>query len=168
MRTTQERLAGLFDVLNHAASSAAELAAYLNELIERRAHYTRIIAEHLAEIGGLREDVTVQTAADVLFALNSSEFFLLLARDRDWQSAVFEHWLADAPEAVAHPTPQPLNRRATRTCLRVATGISTAAVAHLQRAERDADPRRRRRHSDISTAGAATCRSRRDPTRATE
>ncbi|HEY2200268.1 MAG TPA: hypothetical protein VGH56_00140, partial [Solirubrobacteraceae bacterium] len=79
MRTTQERLAGLFDVLNHAASSAAELAAYLNELIERRAHYTRIIAEHLAEIGGLREDVAVQTAADVLFALNSSEFFLLLA-----------------------------------------------------------------------------------------
>ena len=36
MRTTQERLAGLFDVLNHAASSAAELAAYLNELIEAR------------------------------------------------------------------------------------------------------------------------------------
>jgi hypothetical protein len=103
MRTTQERLAGLFDVLNHAASSAAELAAYLNELIERRAHYTRIIAEHLAEIGGLREDVTVQTAADVLFALNSSEFFLLLARDRDWQSAVFEHWLADAWKRLLIP-----------------------------------------------------------------
>jgi len=34
MRTTQERLAGLFDVLNHAASITAELAAYLNELIE--------------------------------------------------------------------------------------------------------------------------------------
>jgi hypothetical protein len=103
MRTTQERLAGLFDVLNRAASSAAELAADLNELIERRADYTRIIAEHLAEIGGLREDVTVQTAADVLFALNPSDFVLPLARDRDWQSAVFEHWLADAWKLLLIP-----------------------------------------------------------------
>jgi AcrR family transcriptional regulator len=104
MRMTQERLAGLFDVLNHAAATAPELASYLSELIERRAHYTRIIAEHLAEIGGLREDVTVQTAADVLFALNSSEVFLLLARDRDWQPADFQHWLADAWKRLLLPT----------------------------------------------------------------
>ena len=104
MRMTQERLAGLFDVLNHAATTAPELASYLNELIERRAHYTRIIAEHLAQIGGLRDDVTVETAADVLFALNSSEFFLLLARDRHWQPADFQHWLADAWKRLLLPT----------------------------------------------------------------
>jgi AcrR family transcriptional regulator len=104
MRSTQERLAGLFDVLNHAAATAPELAAYLNELTDRRAHYTRIIAERLAEIGGLREDLTVQAAADVLFALNSSEFFLLLARDRDWQPADFQHWLADAWKRLLLPT----------------------------------------------------------------
>jgi AcrR family transcriptional regulator len=104
MRSTQERLAGLFDVLGHAATTAPELAAYLNELIDRRAHYTKMIAEHLATIGGLRKDVTVQTAADVLFALNSSEFFLLLARDRDWQSDHFERWLADAWKRLLLPT----------------------------------------------------------------
>ena len=103
MRLTQERLAVLFDVLGHAATTSPELAAYLSELIERRAHYTRMIAEHLAEIGGLREDTTVQTAADVLFALNSSEFFLLLARDRDWQSEQFERWLADAWKRLLLP-----------------------------------------------------------------
>jgi AcrR family transcriptional regulator len=96
MRFAQERLAGLFDVLAHAATTAPELAAYLTELVERRARYTRMIAEHLAEIGGLRDDVTVQTAADVLFALNSSEFFLLLARDRNWQPEHFVGWLAVA------------------------------------------------------------------------
>jgi AcrR family transcriptional regulator len=96
MRLTQERVGGLIDVLNHAATTAPELATYLTELIERRAYYTRLIADHLAEIGGLREEVTVQTAADVLFALNSSEFFLLLARDRKWQPDDFERWLADA------------------------------------------------------------------------
>ena len=105
MRLTQERLAGLFDVLAHAATTAPELAAYLDELIKRRAHYTRLIAEHLAEIGGLREDTTVQTAADVLFALNSSEFFLLLARDRSWQPEQFERWLADAWKRLLLPPP---------------------------------------------------------------
>jgi AcrR family transcriptional regulator len=104
MCLTQERLAGLFEVLNQAAASAPELAAYLSELIVRRAHYTKMIAEHLAEIDGLREDVTVQTAADVLFALNSSEFFLLLARDRNWQPQQYERWLADAWKRLLLPT----------------------------------------------------------------
>ena len=106
MRLTQERLASLFDVLNHAATTAPELAAYLKELIERRALYTRMIADHLAEIGSLREDVPVQTAADVLFALNSSEFFLLLARDRDWPPDHFERWLADAWKRLLLPAPR--------------------------------------------------------------
>ena len=96
MRSTQERLAGLFDVLNHAATTAPELANYLAEIVERRAHSTKILAEHLAHIGGLRDDVTVDGAADVLFALNSSEFFLLMVRDRQWQPEAFERWLADA------------------------------------------------------------------------
>ena len=65
MRLTQERLAELFDVLQHAATTAPELASYLAELVGRRAHCTRMIAERLAKLGGLRDDVTVQTAADV-------------------------------------------------------------------------------------------------------
>lgn len=105
MRLTHERLAGLFEILNHAATVAPELAAYLSELIERRAHVTRVLAEHLAEIGGLREDVTVQTAADVLFAFNSSEFFQLLARDRHWEPDHFEGWLSDAWKRLLLPTP---------------------------------------------------------------
>jgi AcrR family transcriptional regulator len=105
MRLTQERVAGLFEVLTHAASAAPPLAAYLSELIERRAHYAHVIAEHLAEIGGLREGVTAETAGDVLFALNSSEFYLLLARDRDWQPDDFERWLADAWKRLLLPVP---------------------------------------------------------------
>lgn len=104
MRLTQERLAGLFNVLREAAATTPELGAYLRELIQRRAHYTRMIADHMAEIHGLREDVTLQTAADVLFAFNSSEFFLLLARDRDWQPEFFEQWLANAWKRLLLPT----------------------------------------------------------------
>lgn len=106
MRLTQERLAGLFDVLNQAAATAPELAEYLGELIDRRARYTRMIAEHLSQISGLRQDVDIQTAGDVLFALNSSEFYLLLARDRHWQPDHFERWLADAWKRLLLPTPR--------------------------------------------------------------
>lgn len=111
MRLTQERLAGLFDVLHHAAASVPELAVYLDELIERRARYTRMIAAHIEELGGLRDDVTVEGAADVLFALNSSEFFLLLVRDRTWQPDDFERWLADAwKRLLLQPSPSVSSR----------------------------------------------------------
>ncbi len=106
MRATQERLAGLFDTLMHGATTSAELRAYHRELVERRAHYARLIAEHLAEIGGLRGDVTVGVAADVIFAFNSSEFFLLLVRDRGWTPDFFERWLADSwKRLLVDPSP---------------------------------------------------------------
>jgi AcrR family transcriptional regulator len=103
MRATQERLALLFEVLTHGAKTAPELATYYKELRNRRARYTRMIAEHLAEIGGLRADVPVRVAADVLFGFNSSEFFLLFVRDRGWKPEFFEQWLADSWKALLLP-----------------------------------------------------------------
>ena len=107
MRSTQERLAPLFDVLMHGAKTSPELDSYHRELLNRRAHYTRLIAEHLAEIGGLREDVPTGVAADVLFGFNSSEFFLLFVRDRGWEPEFFERWLADAWKTLLLPDRRP-------------------------------------------------------------
>jgi hypothetical protein len=64
-----------------------------------------VIAAHLAEVGRLREEITVQTTSVVLFALNSSEFFLLLARDRNWPPFQFELWLADAWKRLHYRAP---------------------------------------------------------------
>jgi AcrR family transcriptional regulator len=105
MRLIQERVAPLMDVLNQAATADAGLHRYRAELIERRAHYTGVYARHLAELGGLRDDLSVQAAADVLFALNSSEFFLLLARDRGWPTDEIEAWLAAAWKRLLFPAP---------------------------------------------------------------
>jgi AcrR family transcriptional regulator len=103
MCATQERLAPLFDVLMHGAKTSPQLRSYHRELVKRRAHYTRLIAEHLAEIGGLREDVPTGVAADVLFAFNSSEFFLLFVRDRGWQPEFFGRWLTAAWKTLLLP-----------------------------------------------------------------
>jgi AcrR family transcriptional regulator len=94
MRLTHERLGTLIEVLDHAATADDELRRYLTELIDRRAHYSGVIARHLADVGGLRPDLSLQRAADVLFALNSSELFRILARDRHWPPDEIEAWLA--------------------------------------------------------------------------
>lgn len=62
-----------------------------------------LLATHLPEIGGLREGVPVETAADVIWLLNSSEVFLLLVRDRRWDSDFFERWLAETWKLLLVP-----------------------------------------------------------------
>lgn len=96
MRETQERLAPLFAVLSEGAQTDPDLKALSDELSARRAGHMRLLATHLAEIGGLRQGISVETAADVIWLLNSSEVFLLLVRDRRWAPDLFERWLAES------------------------------------------------------------------------
>jgi hypothetical protein len=35
-------------------------------------------------------------AADIIWSMNSPEFFVLLTAQRGWSPEEFEHWLADA------------------------------------------------------------------------
>ena len=95
MRETQERLAPLFDVLSEGALTDPDLKALSDELSTRRAGHMRLLATHLAAIGGLRQGVSVERAADVIWLLNSSEVFLLLVQDRRWDPELFERWLAE-------------------------------------------------------------------------
>jgi AcrR family transcriptional regulator len=94
IREIQERLAPLFEVLQHAAPSDPQLDALWREIGIRRAGNMRLLAAELAATGGLRQDLSVDDAADIIWATNSSEFFLLLVRDRDWDADRFEQWLA--------------------------------------------------------------------------
>ncbi|SNS01787.1 transcriptional regulator, TetR family [Streptosporangium subroseum] len=88
------RLGPLFGVLQTAAPSSPELAALWHMIAERRAANMRLLAADLATTGRLRS--TVQEAADVIWATNSPEFYLLLVRDRQWTHEHYEQWLADS------------------------------------------------------------------------
>jgi AcrR family transcriptional regulator len=52
-------------------------------------------AEHLAELGALRDDLTVDAAADVLWFFNDPENFYKLVVVRGWTHERFETWLRD-------------------------------------------------------------------------
>jgi len=103
IRLIQERLAPLFDVLREGARTDSDLKAYLGELNERHAGNMRAFAAHLAEAGGLRNDLSIEMAGDVIWIMTSVEFFLLCVRDRGWSADYFEHWLADALKRLLLP-----------------------------------------------------------------
>lgn len=90
----QERLAPLFQVLQHAAPTDPQLDTLWREIGTRRAANMRLLAAELAATGGLRPDLSIDDAADIIWATNSSEFFVLLVHDRNWDADRFQRWLA--------------------------------------------------------------------------
>lgn len=92
----QPRLAPLFQVLQTAAPLDADLGALWREISTRRAANMRLMAKNLASTGRVRADLPESTVADVLWTMNSPEFYLLLVEQRGWSSQEFGSWLADA------------------------------------------------------------------------
>jgi AcrR family transcriptional regulator len=96
LRSIQERLAPLFRVLQEAAPLDAGLGKLWKEIAERRARNMELLAKDLAQTGKLRQDLSIYTVADVLWTMNSPEYYLLLVEGRGWEPAKFESWLKDA------------------------------------------------------------------------
>jgi len=96
LRSIQEELAPLFRVLQGAASLDPELAELWQNISQRRAQNMRLLAADLAATGRLRRQLSVEKAADIIWSMNSPEFYLLLVEQRGWSSKEFEEWLGDA------------------------------------------------------------------------
>lgn len=56
----------------------------------------RLLAADLATTGALREGVSVEEVADVIWATNASEVYVLLVFERGWSPERYERWLAAA------------------------------------------------------------------------
>lgn len=91
----QPRLAPLFAVLREAGRAEPELAALWAEIAARRAGNMRLFIGDLAAAGGLREGLTPDEAADLVWATNAPEFSLLLVEERGWDPARFGEVLAE-------------------------------------------------------------------------
>ncbi|PWT84987.1 MAG: TetR/AcrR family transcriptional regulator [Acidobacteria bacterium] len=96
LRSIQQRLAPLFRVLQGAAPLDAQLSALWKNISERRAKNMRLLAADLAATGRLRPHLSVARAADIIWTMNSPEFYLLLVEERGWLPKEFEDWLVDA------------------------------------------------------------------------
>ena len=96
VRQIQQRMAPLFLALRDAAATEPEAQAVWRQVSRRRAQNMRKLARDLRHAGGLRDDVSIDDAADVIWATGSSELYVLLTHERGWSPEQFENWLADA------------------------------------------------------------------------
>ncbi len=96
VRPILERLAPIWQVVLAAAPTDAELSSLVAELQQRHVGSMRLVIEHIAEAGRLRQGISKDVAGDVLWAMNSPEFYRLLVVGRGWNGEMFENWLADA------------------------------------------------------------------------
>ncbi|MFL5713894.1 MAG: TetR/AcrR family transcriptional regulator [Chloroflexota bacterium] len=95
LRRIHQRLAPLLQIVRAAAPVAPEIGEMWQAIARRRAANMRRFAEELMATGQVRPDLDVGEVADVVWATNSSEFYLLLVEDRGWEPERFERWLAD-------------------------------------------------------------------------
>lgn len=96
LRSIQQRLSPLFLVLQGAAPLDLELAALWESIAQRRAKNMRLFAADLAATGRLRRHLSVAKAADIIWSMNSPEFYLLLVQQRGWSPKEFEDYLVDS------------------------------------------------------------------------
>ena len=96
LRSIQQRLSPLFCVLQGAGSLDRELAALWKGIAERRAKNMRLFAADLTATGRVRPHLSAAKVADIIWTMNSPEFYRLMVKERGWSPKKFEEWLADA------------------------------------------------------------------------
>ena len=107
VRQTQQRLAPLFLALRDASATEPEALEIWEEISARRAANMRELVRDVQAAGRLRRGLTVSDAADIIWATNSSELFVMLTRERGWTPRRFERFLADTWHRLLLDDPDP-------------------------------------------------------------
>ena len=90
------RTGPVFLALHAAAARDPDCAALHTEITTRRAANMRLFAADLRATGELRSDLTDEEVADVVWAMNSADYYALLVNARGWTVERYGAHLADA------------------------------------------------------------------------
>ncbi|HEU5483523.1 MAG TPA: helix-turn-helix domain-containing protein [Microlunatus sp.] len=90
------RTAPVFEALRLAGLTDPTCADLHAEITGRRAGNMRQLAAELRSTGRLRRDLTDDEVADIIWSMNSADYYLLLVRDRGWSTEQYGTHLADA------------------------------------------------------------------------
>lgn len=92
----QPRMAPLYLAVRDAAHTASECAEIWREISERRGRNMREFAANLRTTGSVRPELSNAEVADIVWSMNSAEYWTLLVTERGWDAAKFRRYLADA------------------------------------------------------------------------
>jgi AcrR family transcriptional regulator len=101
----QQRMAPVFLALRDAATTDPDCAALWAEIAQRRATNMRTFAADLRSTGQLRDDLSDEQVADIIWSMNAAEYWVLLVRERGWTPDQFADWLTDAWARLLLRTP---------------------------------------------------------------
>jgi AcrR family transcriptional regulator len=104
VRAMQARLAPLVLAVRDASATEPEAREVWRQLSDRRATNMRTFVRDLQAAGGLREGLSIEEAADSVWATNSSDMYVLLTVDRGWSPDRYERWLTETWHRLLLPT----------------------------------------------------------------
>jgi TetR/AcrR family transcriptional regulator of autoinduction and epiphytic fitness len=103
MAEIMKRVAPLFEVMRAAAKSEPEIAELLRKMLAERAEAMKVFIKALLRNGPLQGGLTVEDAADTVWAITSAELYTLLVIDRGWSIEKYSKWLAKALSKLILP-----------------------------------------------------------------
>jgi TetR/AcrR family transcriptional regulator, regulator of autoinduction and epiphytic fitness len=102
-RMISERAAALLEAVRNAAATDDDIATLHATIKQQRHTGARIVAEALAALGPLRDDLDLDAAADVLWLLKDPALYTALIGDRGWPAGRYQAWLARTMQASLLP-----------------------------------------------------------------
>jgi AcrR family transcriptional regulator len=103
-RLILERRAPIDDVVQSAAAADPDIRLLLESGWAERYAGQRVMLEIVAGSQGLRSGLTLDDAADLLFAVGSPAVYRLLTEVRGWSGERFEAWYASEIESLLADT----------------------------------------------------------------
>jgi hypothetical protein len=111
-RTILERAGSTHAIIRSAAASDPEIAALRLTHQEQRLDVQTEYARLLAEVGPLREGLTIDGTGECYLILASPELHHILTTERGWSRDRYEAWLHDALTAQLLPGDPTANKQA--------------------------------------------------------
>jgi len=90
-----ERVAPIFEITRTAAKTEPDIADLLNNMLDQRMRNLGAVAQHLSDLGSLREGLDAVQATETIWVIASPEVFSLLLGDRGWTKEQYVLWLHD-------------------------------------------------------------------------
>ena len=97
------RAAPLFEVMRTAAKLEPDIAIMMHSLLAERAEGMKFFVKAVLENGPLRDGMTLDLAAETVWALTSGEVYTLLVTERGWSVEKYVGWLANALARILLP-----------------------------------------------------------------
>lgn len=89
------RAGAILEVIRSAASADIDIAALWSRIQAEFRENQRAVVQSIADKSALAPDLDVDTAADILWALNHPTVYALLVGERDWSAERYEQWLGE-------------------------------------------------------------------------